>query len=108
MRFLHCASLIRCLSPAAEKFVLIRGGGNVLDFEIADAPVTNADYAALLPPRLLRPPWARPQNKILPASWSCRMFVRVPVICPNPPDEMFVFGLPQFGWFGKLNHSNRN
>src|SRR5258708_16383259 len=37
------------------------------------------------------------------------MWRRVPVIPPKlEPAAMFVFGLFQFGWFVKLNASNRN
>jgi hypothetical protein len=37
------------------------------------------------------------------------MLPRVPVIWPKfAPELILVFGLPQFGWFGKLNASNRN
>lgn len=45
MRLLCCLPLLFCAAAAAERFVLIRGDGNVLDFELADAPVTNAEYA---------------------------------------------------------------
>lgn len=30
---------------AAEQFVPVKGDGRVLDFEMADAPVTNGEYA---------------------------------------------------------------
>ena len=36
------------------------------------------------------------------------MLPRVPVICPKAELATLAFGLPQFGWFGKLNASNRN
>jgi len=48
MRLLVCAFFC-CLFPtAAQKFVPVRGDGNVLDFEIADAPLTNAEYAEFI------------------------------------------------------------
>lgn len=48
MRLMCCLPVLCLVSLAAEKFVAIRGDGNVLDFEIADAPVTNAEYAGFI------------------------------------------------------------
>jgi rhamnogalacturonan endolyase len=45
MRPLILISLASLAAPAAENFVPVRGDGRVLDFEMADAPVTNAEYA---------------------------------------------------------------
>ncbi len=45
MRLALCALLFCSSACAAERFVLIRGDGSVLDFEMADAPATNAEWA---------------------------------------------------------------
>jgi len=45
MRLLVCAFFCCILPTAAQKFIPVRGDANVLDFEIADAPLTNAEYA---------------------------------------------------------------
>lgn len=47
MRILPCCLLVLPML-ASEKFIPVRGDGNVLDFEIADAPVTNALYAEFI------------------------------------------------------------
>src|SRR5262245_59008860 len=48
------------------------------------------------------------QNIYFSASCISRMFVRVELILPKVCDVMLMSGLPQFGWFGTLNASNRN
>ncbi len=50
--------LVFLLLPSlpAEQFVLIHGDGSVYDFEIADAPVTNAEYKVFVDATGHRPP----------------------------------------------------
>ena len=50
----------------------------------------------------------RPQNIYFSATCVSRMLVRVLLILPKVEEVMLVSGLPQFGWFGKLNASSRN
>ena len=48
------------------------------------------------------------QNVYFSATCISRIFVRVEVMVPKLELVMALSGLPQFGWFGKLNASNRN
>ena len=48
------------------------------------------------------------QNIYFSATCISRMLVRVLLILPKVCDVMLMSGLPQFGWFGRLNASNRN
>ena len=56
---------------------------------------------------LHRPP-LQTQNIYFSASWISRMLVRVLLILPKVCEVMLISGFPQFGWFGRLNASNRN
>src|SRR5215831_4192298 len=48
------------------------------------------------------------QNIYFNANCISRMLVRVERIWPKVGEVRVGSGLPQFGWFGKLNASNRN
>ncbi len=48
------------------------------------------------------------QNMYFSATWISRMLVRVLLILPKVWEVKLKSGLPQFGWFGRLNASNRN
>src|SRR5262245_129240 len=59
--------------------------------------------------RIRRPhPEFPSQNVYFSATCISRIFVRVEVMVPKLELVMALSGLPQFGWFGKLNASNRN
>ncbi len=48
MKLVTLIALLTLPHMAAETFVPVRGDGNVLDFEMADSPVTNAEYALFI------------------------------------------------------------
>ncbi len=48
MKLLVLIAFLLLPGGAAETFIPVRGDGDVLDFEMADAPVTNAEYALFI------------------------------------------------------------
>lgn len=56
MRLLVSAFFCCLFTAAAQKFIPVRGDANVLDFEIADAPLTNAEYAEFIAATRHTPP----------------------------------------------------
>lgn len=79
---LRILALLVLLLPVlpAEQFVFIRGDEQVLDFEIADAPVTNAEYELFVDAAGHRPPrhW---ENGRIPAGME-----NMPVVFVNRYD----------------------
>src|SRR5438093_4805220 len=75
-----------------------------------DHPVCAASPLAVgaATPPLRGGEWTPTQNIYFSANCISRMLVRVVLILPKVWEVKLKSGLPQFGWFGRLNASNRN